>query len=172
MNTQYTQLFGTGAEIGRWLATKNVVERVGNFLFAHGGISPHVNYMQVPLKELNEMVRPHYRDSAVEYTDPKLDILFSDLGPFWYRGYYTGTPRATKEQFDSTLQFYGVRYMGTGHTIIADNISSYFDGKLFDTDVHHTGGHSEAMLVEDGKFFRVNGDGEKFPVTPWQGQRQ
>jgi len=172
MNTQYRQLFGPETEIGRWLATKNVVERVGNILFTHGGISPYVNYMQMPLKELNDMTRPHYRDSSVEYTDPKLDILFSDVGPFWYRGYYAGTRGATKEQIDSTLQFYGVRHIGTGHTIIADNISSHFDGKVFDTDVHHADGHSEALLVDGGKFFRINATGEKSPVTPWQGQKK
>jgi Calcineurin-like phosphoesterase len=172
MKRDYRQLFGPDTEMGRWLATKNVVERVGNILFTHGGISSYVNYLQMPLKELNEMTRPHYRDSAVEYTDPKLEILFSDEGPFWYRGYYTGTPGATKEQIDSTLQFYGVRHIGTGHTIIANNISSHFDGKIFDTDVHHADGHSEALLVEGGKFFRVNTTGEKLPVAPWKGQNQ
>jgi len=172
MNTEYTQLFGPNTEIGRWLSTKNVVERVGNILFTHGGISSYLNIMQLPLKELNDMVRPYYRDSVVTTTDPKLDILFSDFGPFWYRGYYTGAPRATMGQVDSTLQLYGVRYIGTGHTVVANNISSHFDGKVFDTDVHHADGHSEALLVEAGKFFRVNGGGEKSPVTPWQGQKQ
>ena len=168
MNKPYTQLFGADTEIGRWLSTKNVAERVGNILFVHGGISSYVNEMQLPLKKLNDLVRPHYRDSAVEYTDPRLDICLSDLGPFWYRGYYHGTPRATMEQVDSSLQFYGVRYISTGHTIIARNISSLFDGKVFNTDVHHADGHSEALLVENGKFTRVNDAGERFPVEPWR----
>lgn len=172
MNKPYRQLFGPDTEMGRWLATKNVAERIGNILFAHGGISSYVNEMQIPLKKLNDLIRPHYRDSAIEYTDPILEILFSDVGPFWYRGYYTGAPGATKEQVDSTLKFYGVRHIGTGHTIIAKNISSLFDGKLFNTDVHHADGHSEALLVENGKFSRVNTAGEKFPVDPWQNQKQ
>ncbi|MEP7373966.1 MAG: metallophosphoesterase [Chitinophagaceae bacterium] len=172
MNTQYTKLFGPDTEIGRWLSTKNVVERVGNTLFSHGGISPYVNNMQISLNELNNVARPHYRDSAAAYTDPRVDILYSDVGPFWYRGYYTGSSRATMQQVDSTLQFYGVRYIGTGHTIIANNISSNFDGKVFDTDVHHADGHSEALLVEGNKFFRVNAAGEKFPVAAWKGQSQ
>ena len=172
MNRTYRQLFGPDTEMGRWLATKNVVERVGNILFTHGGISAYVNYMQIPLKDLNDITRPHYRDSSVEYTDPKLDILFGDVGPFWYRGYYTGTPRATMQQIDSTLQFYGVRHITTGHTIIAKNISSLFDGKILNTDVHHADGNSEALLVEGDRFFRVNGAGEKFPVIPWQGKNQ
>jgi hypothetical protein len=168
MNRHYMQLFGADAEIGRWLATKNVVERIGNILFTHGGISSYVNNLQMPLKELNDGIRPYYRDSTFVYPDTRMEVLFSDFGPFWYRGYYSGAPRASMEQIDSTLDFYRVRHISTGHTIVANNISTLFDGKLFNTDVHHADGHSEALLVENGKFMRVNAAGEKFQVSPLQ----
>jgi hypothetical protein len=165
MNKNYVQLFGPGAEIGRWFATKNVVERIGNILFTHGGISSYINNLNIPLKELNELVRPYYTDTSFEYSDKRLDILYSDSGPFWYRGYYMD-PKATMEQIDSTLNFYGVRHIVTGHTIVANEIRSFYKGKLFDTDVHHAGGHSEALLIENGKFWRVNNTGERFDIDP------
>jgi len=165
MNKSYMQLFGPDAEIGRWLATKNVAERIGDIIFMHGGISQYVNMMNVSLKELNDLVRPFYTDTTYEYSDQRLNILYSNFGPFWYRGYYTN-PRATAAQIDSTLNIYNVRYITTGHTIVAEEIKSFYDGKLFDTDVHHAGGHSEALLYEDGKFSRVNGKGEKSAVNP------
>ena len=166
MNKSYMQLFGADAEIGRWLATKNVTERVGDILFMHGGISPYVNMMNIPLKELNDLARPFYTDTTYEYSDKRLNILYSDFGPFWYRGYYTGV-KATMEQIDSTLNIYDVRYITTGHTIVANEIRSFYNGKLFDTDVHHADGHSEALLFENGKFWRVNGAGEKSDVQPF-----
>jgi len=166
MNKSYMQLFGPDAEIGRWLATKNVAERIGDIIFMHGGISQYVNMMNVSLKELNDLVRPFYTDTTYEYSDQRLNILYSNFGPFWYRGYYTN-PRATAAQIDSTLNIYNVRYITTGHTIVAEEIKSFYDGKLFDTDVHHAGGHSEALLYEDGKFSRVNGNGEKSAVNPF-----
>jgi hypothetical protein len=43
------------AEIGRWLATKNVTERVGDILFMHGGISQYVNMMNISLTQLNDL---------------------------------------------------------------------------------------------------------------------
>ncbi len=165
MNKSYMQLFGPDAEIGRWLATKNVTERVGDILFMHGGISQYVNMMNISLKELNDLVRPFYTDTTYEYSDKRLNILYSDVGPFWYRGYYTGQ-KATMAQIDSTLNVYGVRYISTGHTIVANEIRSFYDGKLFDTDVHHAAGHSEALLFEDGKFWRVNATGEKSDIAP------
>ena len=164
MNRHYMQLFGPETEIGRWLATKNVVERIGDILFAHGGISSYVNYLQMSLKEINDMARPFYTDSTYKFPNDRLEILFSEYGPFWYRGYYSGSPKATIEQIDSTLRFYNINNIVTGHTIINDNISSVFGGKIIDTDVHHAGGHSEALLIENGKFFRVNAAGEQFPV--------
>jgi hypothetical protein len=165
INKNYMQLFGPDAEIGRWLATKNIAERIGDILFTHGGISSYVNNLKMPLKEINEISRPFYSDSTYDYKDNRLAVLFSDFGPFWYRGYYKDIPMATMPQIDSTLEFYNVRHIATGHTIVTENISTLYKGKVFNTDVQHAEGHSEALLVEKGKFSRVNAAGERFPVV-------
>ncbi len=165
INKPYMQLFGPDAEIGRWLATKNIAERVGDILFTHAGISSYVNNLQIPLKELNEISRPYYTDSVYEYKDKRVGVLFSDFGPFWYRGYYKDIPKAKMSQIDSTLDFYNIRHIATGHTIIGENISSLYRGRVINTDVHHAEGHSEALLVENGKLSRVNANGEKSPLN-------
>jgi hypothetical protein len=166
MNKPYMQLFGSNSEIGRWLATKNIMERIGNTLFVHGGISAVMNSMAIPIKELNKISKPFYTDTVYEYKDTRLGIVFGNAGPFWYRGYYL-SPKASIEQIDSTLSFYGVRHISTGHTIIASEIRSLYDGKLFNTDVHHADGHSEALLIENGKFWRLTDKGEKLAVNPY-----
>lgn len=163
MNEPYMQLFGPNAEIGRWLATKNIAERIGHILFTHGGISSYVNSLSISLKELNELTRPYYTDTTYKYADQRLNVIYSDFGPFWYRNYYK-TPRARKEQIDSTLDIYGVRHISTGHTIIATEISSVYNYKVFNTDVHHAQGHSEALVIDDKKFWRVNNKGEKSEI--------
>ena len=165
MNKPYMQLFGPDAEMGRWLATKNIVERVGNILFAHGGISAYVNSLNISLKELNEMTRPYYTDTTYKYSDERLNVIYSDFGPFWYRNYYK-SPRASMQQIDSTLDIYGVRHISTGHTIIATEIRSVYGGKVFNTDVHHAEGHSAALLIDDKKAWSVNNKGEKSDIKP------
>ena len=165
MNKPYMQLFGPDAELGRWLATKNVVERIGKTLFTHGGFSGYMNQMALPLKELNEMTRAYYTDTTYRYKDQRLNIIYSDFGPFWYRGYYK-PPRADVAQVDSTLNIYGVNQITTGHTIISTEIRSLYNGKLYDTDVHHAEGRSEALLIDDKKFWRVNNKGEKSEIKP------
>lgn len=161
----YMNLFSENAELGKWLRTKNVVERVGDILFAHGGISAEVNSIDLSAQRINKLSRPFYPDSSYKYDDPKVALLYGDLGPFWYRGYYTGKTIASQSQVDSTLRLYGVKYIATGHTVVADTISVLFKGKLFNTDVHHAKGHSEGLLYVDGNFFRVNAIGEKLQIA-------
>ena len=162
----YMQIFGKESEIGRWLSTKNIAERVGNVLFTHGGFSSYMNNIRIPLDELNNISRPYYTDSTYQYKDLRLDLVYSDYGPFWYRGYYKA-PKAQAVQIDSTLDFYGVRHISTGHTVIANQITSLYNGKLIDTDVHHAGGHSEALLIDGGKFWRINSKGEQLAVKSY-----
>ena len=166
LNEKFEMLYGEHSELGRWFRTKNIAEKVGDILFVHGGISALVNSMQISLPDINKISRPFYADSLYKYPDPRLDTLYSDWGPFWYRGYYAGTARASQQQVDSTLQKFGIKHIATGHTVIADTVSVLFGGKLFNTDVYHSKGISEALLMEGSKFYRVNAGGEKFLLTP------
>ena len=110
---------------------------------------------------MNSLARPYYADTISHYTDEKSAIIFSDLGPFWYRGYYEKSNYGIPVQIDSTLAQLGVNHIITGHTIVSDTISVWYNGKLLDTDVHHAGGKSEALLIENGKYYRVNAEGKK-----------
>ncbi len=163
LNEPYTSgLYGKDSELGRWLRTKNIIEKIGDLLFLHAGISSQMNTMNISVSQINDMARPYYDDSTFNYTDPRVDIIIGDFGPFWYRGYYMGTPRATVNQIDTTLNLYKVKHIVTGHSIIADTISAFHNGKLIDLDVHHSDGHSEALLIEEDKYYRINKRGEKF----------
>ena len=155
METSYTYLIGPNSEIGRWLRTKNVVEQIGNMLFTHGGISSSINGLRLPVDTINQLCRPYYSDSLYHYADPRQDTLYGDQGPFWFRGYYKSTTGHESSVIDSTLSLYKVEHIATGHTIISDTISVLYDHKLFNTDVHHAGGFSEALLKENGHFYRV-----------------
>jgi hypothetical protein len=154
-------LYGENSEICRWLRTKNVIERIGDILFTHAGISAEMNNVNLSIEQINELARPFYADTTYNYPYIETNLIYSENGPFWYRGYYLGNHIATDAQVDSTLNKFFVRHIVTGHTIVADTISVWRKGKLFDTDVHHAAGKSEALLVEEKKYFRVNASGMK-----------
>jgi len=165
MNEDYMKLYNDSTELGKWLRTKNVAEKIGDILFVHGGISAPVNQAEIPVARINKLARPYYADSTYQYPDVKVSLLYSDFGPFWYRGYYTGNPIAPITQIDSTLSFFGVKHIATGHTMIADTISMRYNGKLFNTDVHHLSGKSEGLLIEGNKFYRTDAVGQKFLLS-------
>lgn len=166
LHDNYAHFFSENAELGRWLRTKNVAERVGKTLFLHAGISNLVNQMQITLGRMNRVARPYYDDSTYNYDTREAEILYSAFGPFWFRGYYMGKEIMTEAQIDTTLQFYNVDHIATGHTVIADTVSVLHHGKLFDTDVHHKGGHSEGLYIEGDKFYRADTLGNKILI--WQ----
>lgn len=164
LGERYEDLYGENSELGRWLRTKNIAEKIGDILYTHGGISAEMNKMNITLQELNELTRPWYQDSSFRYNDRRLDTIFADAGPFWYRGYYKNPSKTVKEQLDSTIDKFNVKYVATGHTLVGDTVSVWYNGKLFNTDVHHATGRSEGLLYEDKKFYRVNTVGEKLLI--------
>ncbi len=161
LSQKYEALYDENSELGRWLRTKNIVEKIGDILFVHGGISGNINSMNISIPEINILARPYYADSSFDYRDEKIAVIFGDFGPFWYRGYYDKNNPGIASQIDSTLFQFGVNHIITGHTIVSTAVSVWYDGKLLDTDVPHTEGTSEALLIEDGKYYRINAEGKK-----------
>ena len=162
MQKGYERVFDKNHELGRWLNTKNIVEKIGKRLFLHGGISDEVNELNTTISDINQLVRPYYSNSMDERTNQNVKtILSTKVGPFWYRGYYMGTQRATQKQINKTLSKFDVTDIITGHTVVAAEITVHYDGKVIDLDTHDYNGHIEALLIEDEKYYRINLIGEK-----------
>ncbi len=53
MGYAYEDLFSKSTELGRWLRSKNLVEKLDDLLIVHAGISPEVNALKLPIHELN-----------------------------------------------------------------------------------------------------------------------
>ena len=164
MGKTLTQLYGENSELGRWLRTKNVVEKIGDLLFAHGGISPQINLSGLGVAEINRLARPNYAISKKDYDDTKVNLVMSSTyGPFWYRGYYPKkSDESSERMIDSVLNTYKVRHIVTGHTIIADTVSALYNNKVINIDTRHASGKSEALLVEGNSYYRVNDKGQRF----------
>jgi Calcineurin-like phosphoesterase len=171
LNSTYQQLFDGNSELGRWLRTKNIMEKIGDIIFLHGGISREVNRLKLTIEQINNTARPWYdkENSSQVSKDQTLDILSGNNSPFWYRGYYMDSGKVKMEDVNTTLALYNAHHIVTGHTIVSDTVSVHFDGKIINTDTHHAGGKSEALLVEADSYYRVNAKGDK--VLLLKGQR-
>ncbi|MCU7551746.1 metallophosphoesterase [Chitinophagaceae bacterium LB-8] len=154
----YLSFYDTQTELGRWLRTKNMMEKIGDLLFVHGGVSQYINQLGHSIDSINILARNYY-DRSAESMPQVEQLLLLDDGPLWYRGYFMA-PLATKEQVDSTLRIFQVKKIILGHTPV-ERISTFYDGKIINVDVPHAKGASEGLLVDNKKYYKVNLQGAK-----------
>jgi hypothetical protein len=165
MQLPYEALYGENTELGRWLRTKNIMEKIGDDIFIHAGISQEVNKLRLSIENINSMARPFFADSSYVYPDKGTGIIMGNGGPFWFRGYYSKEIPDVANDIDRTLNRYKARHIFTGHSIVADTVSVWYKGKLINTDVKHADQKSEGVLMTGGKYYRVNSKGEHFPLS-------
>ncbi|THU39321.1 redoxin domain-containing protein [Niastella caeni] len=180
----YSELFSSDTELGRWLRTKNIIEKIGDLLFVHAGISPEVNELKLSVKQMNDLARPYYDKDSVarKSTDKSLALLYNtenSLSPFWYRLYYLESERkitmggdkggydtlykTPSAIIDQVLENYQVSKIITGHTIVEPNntLSVQYNNRVINTDTPHANGISEGLLIVGKNFYRVNDKGQQ-----------
>lgn len=158
-HTPFTVLYDGSNELWRWLLTKNIVERIGDSLFVHAGISAEVNRLDLSITGINEVMRPYYTMANNSFADSTLSIVFDKIkAPFWYQGYYQQAD--DEKQVDETLLQFGIKTIITGHTIV-DHVTALFNGKVINVDTNHAAGVSEALLIKNNHFYRVDTAGNR-----------
>lgn len=163
MGVEYMSLMGIDSEIGRWLRSKNTIEKIGDNLCAHAGISPQINKLGMNLKQINDTCRPYYDKAKLMrgVGDAAADPFFSaETSLFWYRGYFM-EPKATEEEVNQTLGLFGVNRIIVGHTIVPGNVGFYYGKKVLGLDVNQHGGDHQAALYENGQWWKVGIGGKK-----------
>ena len=157
--TAFNDLFKDNTELGRWLRSKNVIEKIGDLLVLHGGISPIVLAKKISIDSMNAMARPWYDQSRSENLPENLQDLFNSNSPFWYRGYFLD-PKATDEQIENTLRFYNCKKIIVGHDIV-DSITPLYRGKVIGIDVNEHEGILQGLLIEKKHYYIIDRSGKK-----------
>jgi hypothetical protein len=155
MNESYADLYDRDTELGRWLRSKNTIEKIGDLLVLHGGLSRMILDKQMSLEAINEITRPYYDKILPD----SLKDFFNANSLFWYRGYFL-EPKASQGLIDSSLAFYGCKKIIVGHDII-DHIAAIYQNKVIGVDVDEHQLSHEALLIEKDKYFRIDDKGNK-----------
>ena len=158
LNVPYHELLSNHTELGQWLRTKNAVEKIGDTLFVHGGISYLVEDSGLTLKEINRIVRRYIGLTEVEEEEGQL--MLGNNGPLWYRGYFSES--ITERHITKVLETYEARQIVVGHTVVPE-ITTLYGGILYAIDVHQpteaNKGLAQCLWMERGKFFVANQEG-------------
>jgi len=167
----------SGSVIGRWLVGKPGIIRIGDLLFAHGGVS--TDYVQWGLDAFGDTLFAYTHEELFNrwtdstYVAPmdsatfarRWDFLSGSRSVFWYRGYARSDTLAA--QLDSILDRFGARTHVVGHTP-HPTITQSYGGRL--VDVNTVPFAAEALLLvrrgDSWDRFRIRESGPPEPLEP------
>lgn len=163
-----SELYGDDSFLGRWMASKNTLERINGRLFVHGGIHPKISEFEYSLEEINQIVRNNYRKPHFTKPDAGNEafLVSSKTGPSWYRGYFKDN--LSQEEVEKGLAKFAAQAVVVGHTL-QWSVKKLYQGKVFAIDVKHPNDYeshfpprsSEGLFIEADNYYRVLSDGTK-----------
>lgn len=154
--------FLPNGKYGKWLRQQNVMIRINDFLFVHGGISP--KYASATRKEVNERVR----EELMDFSKYSAGMAADESGPLWYRGLAQLPEDASGlvAHIDQVLQTQQARHIVIGHTPNVA-IMPRFGGKVITIDVGISSiykGTPAFLLVQGPRCFNVYSTRGRVPV--------
>lgn len=174
LNCRYGELFDANTELGCWLRSKNMAEKIGETIFVHGGLSPQVAGCQLSLEQINKIGRAHIGKKPDELQDKgaSVSLVFAKVGPMWYRGFFGD--QLQEVTVATILDRYQAKNVVVGHTIV-DEISTLHNGRVIAIDVKHAehvaNARPNALLMEDGQIYKVNYKGSAQPIEEAGGNK-
>jgi len=155
-------LFPKGSELGDWLRTKNVIEKIDGHLFVHGGISDSLLQKGLSLKEINQIARTNF-DTPGKQMPEEARLLFGRFGVLWDRAMvidYKYYEKISDHTLNQVLNFYNAKKIIVGHNVVS-NVSTDYDGKVIRIDVNHRKKTPQGLLLKGNKYYRVYSNGNR-----------
>lgn len=165
--TQY--LYSDKTELGKWLRSKNLIEKIGNHIFVHAGLSPDILKYKVSISKINQIVRENWDKNLYDEEENNRveNFLTGKKGIYWYRGLaqdYKYYDKVKEKELNDVLKFYQADKIVFGHSVMED-ITKEFNGKTINTDVKHgqekNSEKTKGLLIENGIEYKLDGKGTK-----------
>lgn len=168
LKKQQTDLYSTNSVLGKWMSSKNTIERINGILFTHGGIHPDLTNYKTNLDEVNQIVRSNYYKPYFPNPEKNIEqlLISSHKGIAWYRGYFKDD--LTQAEVERGLNKFNAKSIVVGHTL-QSKVNRQYNGKVIGIDVKHPKDYSqsipnqksEGLLIEGRRYYRVLHNGKK-----------
>lgn len=163
-------LFGDKAVLGRWIRTKNTIEKINGVIYNHAGISYEFFQKNFTINDVNQKIRDYLgtKVSQICANDADACFLYGLNGPLWYNGYFYQNG-IKQQQIEYILNQLDANHIVVGHSKV-EKLQVLFDKAIIAIDTHTTsknnlGEYSESyiegLLIEDGIYYRINNLGDK-----------
>jgi predicted MPP superfamily phosphohydrolase len=127
---EHRKAFSPEGKYGKWIRKNNIVVKVNDTLFLHGGLAP--KFADLKRSKINDQARLELEDfSLIEK-----GVLGDVDGPLWYRGLATEREDHPEmnAHIDQLLAAHQVKRIVIGHTVVPA-IMPRFGGKVVVIDV-------------------------------------
>lgn len=162
LGMEYKDLLSKKTELGRWLRTRNSIIKIGEYAFAHGGISPKVLNTNLGLEQINNIIQESIDHPTKDTSSINYLLTHYPHSPLWYRRYVRDNT-LSPEKVNSILSKLQCSTIFIGHTSV-ERIRKLYSGKIIDISVHHrelrSRDVSRGVLIVDGKLYGVSENGK------------
>lgn len=144
----YSSAFSNSTVLGQWMRGQPIILKLGEFLFAHGGISPDVIAAQLSVPELNKLY--HQSLDAQTVSQQVYNLFYGPNGLSQYRkviSEYAESPEQRSELLRQVHEYYKTRYLVVGHTPVPTVRIDHKNGLIVVETDDLT---NEAMVIEQG----------------------
>lgn len=167
----YDRLFDVRASLlGRWLASRPAVLRVGGVLIAHGGVT--AEHARHSLQQLNDTLHAYMREDLFYYwndstkqvtTDSvtlqrRIAFIWDENSLFWHRGYILTDTMET--QLAEVLRRFDAQVLVLGHTA-KPNVEARYGGRVIAAHTQQYGAELVLLVRKPSGYerFRVGQPG-------------
>lgn len=173
-------LYSPESELGRWLRTKNIIERIGTTIFVHAGLNIQHAAFKMDMETFNQIARKHYGISLrKKYEDPQEELTLNSItGPYWDRSLAMDLKNklmylvngidvkaTTQTELNTILAYYQASRIVIGHSIVND-IQVDYHGKVIKIDLKHgqemNSGSTKGILFEQNHVFKLDDKGNDY----------
>lgn len=175
-------LYNEHSVLGKWLRTKNVVERIGTTLFVHAGLNiGHID-AGLDIPTLNQIASKNYgKPYNANFNSKKEELSLSGIySPYWDRSLamdfknkalyflnHISVKETSQDELEKILKYYGASRIFIGHSIV-DDIKADYDGKVIKIDIKHgthfKSGDTKGVLIENNRIYKVDDASNKIPL--------
>lgn len=116
--------FSPGGDLAEVLARRNVVLRIGDYLFCHGGLLPrHLHLVDGNLHRINRLMRRFLRGDGMTYEEYRMlvETVVGEEGILWtrlYMIYATNNMETLHALLDGVLPRLGCKAVFVGHNTV------------------------------------------------------
>lgn len=174
-------LYSQDSELGKWLRSKNIIEKIGAIIFVHGGLNKKHIEQNFSINELNSIARKYIgvepeamahlsqRDKLIvdnsldsPYWDRKLNYNWKIKLAYLMKGICVNA--TSQEELNNILKFYDANEIIIGHSNISDITAKYND-KVILLDVAHGeelhSGKTKGLLIQKNNYYKVDDNNNK-----------